>query len=181
MAQLERTEFGNPILRQPAKRLSKREIVSPEIQQLVVDMRTTLKNKQFGVGLAAPQVGRSVAISVIGIKPTPTRQNNPTIDMVIINPEIIATSGELEPMWEGCISFGGTDNFPYAQVPRYPEIMVLFTDEKGKRHEQQCSGILAHVIQHEVDHLNGILFVDRVIDTTTYMTVNEYKRRQNTD
>jgi len=174
---LRRTQFGNPILRATARQLTPSEIRSDEIQELIAAIRTTLIEKQYGVGLAAPQVGHSVALTVIGIKPTPSRPHNPFIDMVVINPELIKTYGRKTPMWEGCISFGDTKNFPYAQVPRYQKIRLRWLDEQGKRHERDFEGLLAQVLQHETDHLNGILFVDKVEDTTTYMTITEYKRQ----
>jgi peptide deformylase len=177
MKTLRRTQFGNPVLRETAQRLSADEITSPKIQELIANMRWTLQNKPYGIGLAAPQVGQGMAISVIGIKPTPSRPGNPTLDMVIINPEIVATHGEKEPMWEGCVSFGDTRNFPYALVPRYARVRLRWHDERAQQHEQDFDGITAHVLQHETDHLNGVLFVDRVEDTMSYMTISEYKRR----
>ena len=99
------------------------------------------------------------------------------VDMVIINPKIVKTYGQKSPMWEGCISFGDTQNFPYAKVPRYKKVRLSYDDEHGQHHEADFDGFVAHVIQHETDHLNGVLFVDRVVDTTTYITVAEYKKR----
>lgn len=178
MKVLRRTQFGNPVLRQKAARLNADEIKSPKIQDLIKNMQYTLvSKKKYGVGLAAPQVGQSVALAIIGIKPTSTRPDNPQINMVIINPKITKTYGQKTPMWEGCISFGDTRNFPYAQVPRYKKIRLSYDDEHGNHHEADFDGITAHVLQHEIDHLNGVLFVDRVEDTTSYITVAEYKKR----
>jgi peptide deformylase len=170
MKALRRTQFGNPILRQKTKHLRKDEILSNEIQQLIKRMKFTLERKKFGIGLAAPQIGKSLAISFIGLKPTPSRPNLKRQDMVIINPTIIKSFGQKVPMWEGCISFGD----PYAKTERYKKIRVSWLDEKAKKHEKDFDGILAHVLQHEIDHLNGVLFVDRVKDTTTYVTESEY-------
>jgi peptide deformylase len=174
---LRRAQFGNPVLRQSARELTHEEILSDKTQELLANMRYTLEKKAYGVGLAAPQVGQSVAISVIGIKPTPTRPNNPVVNMIVINPKIVRTYGRREPMWEGCVSFGDTRNFPYAQVPRYKKLRLKYMDEKGDAQVRNFEGLLAHVLQHEVDHLQGILFVDRVEDTTSYMTTAEYKKR----
>jgi peptide deformylase len=174
---LRRTQFGNPILRQPTRELSHEEIVSTKVKDFVVNMRYTLESKGYGVGLAAPQVGKAVAITVIGIKPTPSRPDNPVINLVLINPKIIKKYGSKKTMWEGCISFGDTKNFPYAQVPRYKKIRVQWIDEMAKTHEEDFEGITAHVLQHEIDHLNGVLFVDRVKDTKSYITIAEYKKR----
>ena len=169
-------QAGDSILRKSAKEVSITQLKSPAVQQLIDLMIATLRDRP-GVGLAAPQVGEPVALSVIGIKPTPTRPNNATINMVIINPVIVKTYGRKAAMWEGCVSFGDTKNFPYAKVPRYKKIRLSYDDEAGKRHEADFEGITAHVMQHEVDHLNGVLFVDKVEDATTYMTISEYKRR----
>lgn len=174
---LEPTQFGNPVLRTKARRLTHDEILSDDIQALIGDIQHTLDKKQYGVGMAAPQVGESIALTIIGIKPTPSRPAHPHVDMVVINPEIIKTYGEKEPKWEGCLSFGGATNFPYALVPRYSKIRLRWLDETAKLHERDFEGIAAHVLQHETDHLNGILFVDRVEDTTSYMTIEEYKKR----
>ncbi len=175
---LRRTQFGNPILRQQAPTLSTEEIKSYKTQQLIRDMRYTLDQKKYGVGLAAPQVGESIALSVIAIKPTPTRPKLERCEMVMINPVITKFYGHRSAMWEGCIS--GTDL--YAKTLRYKRIRLQWQDEKAEQHEEDIEGFLAHVIQHEVDHLNGLLFVDRVKDTKTYMTFSEYikmRKQQN--
>lgn len=167
-----KTEFGNPKLRNSNKILEESDILSQDTQQLIGDMYYTLEQKKYGVGLAAPQVGKNITISVIDTKPTPTRPNIKRQKLTIINPEIVKKYGKKEPMWEGCISGSKL----YAQVPRYKKIRLKWKDEEAKTHLQDFDGFLAHVIQHEVDHLNGILFVDKVEDTKTYMTFNEYKK-----
>jgi peptide deformylase len=169
---LRKTEFGDPVLRSAARRLSKDEICSTEIQQLIQDMYYTLENKKYGVGIAATQVGKSFAISAIDTRPTPTRPDLIRQKLTIINPEIVKGYGRKIRQWEGCIS--GTEL--YAQVPRYTKIRLKWVDDKGEAREQNFDGFLAHVIQHEVDHLNGILFVDKVEDTKSYMTFREYKK-----
>jgi peptide deformylase len=177
MAQvLNRTLFGDPILRQKARRLSVEEIKSEEIQTLIADMRYTVEAKKYGVGLAAPQVGQSVALSVISIKTTPSRPDLEDIDFVIINPEIIEMYGSRSQQWEGCISFGSGTNFPYARCLRWRKIRLRYLDEHGKRHEKDFEELLAHVLQHETDHLNGVLFVDRVKDSKSFMMVSEFKK-----
>ncbi|HSX28113.1 MAG TPA: peptide deformylase [Candidatus Saccharimonadales bacterium] len=174
---LPRAKFGNPILRQKARLLTPQEICSEHMQNLIADIRYTLLKKPYGVGMAAPQVGESLAFSVIGIKPTPTRPNREKFDMIICNPEIIEIFGRRTSMWEGCISCGtGTDTL-YAKVPRYKKIKLRWLDEHAQSHEEILEGLPAHVAQHEVDHLQGILFVDRVKDTTSYMMADEFKKR----
>lgn len=171
------TRFGNPILREMGRRLTKDEIVADDIQNLIADMRYTSEKEQYGVGIAASQVGRSIALSMIAIKPTPTRPNLERFETILINPEIIETYGEKEPMWEGCMSCGSGDDILYAQVPRHTSVKLRWMDEHGKDREEVLEGFAAHVAQHETDHTNGILFLDRVEDPSTYMMADEYRKR----
>lgn len=167
---------GNPILRQKAYELKVDEIKSDKIQQLLADIRYTNETKKYGVGLAAPQVGESVALSVIGIKPTPTRPNLKKFDQVIINPTYVGI-GRRTSMWEGCQSSGSGRNTLFGKVLRYRKIHATWYDEHAKFHDEELTGFVAHVFQHETDHLNGILFVDRVRDTASYMLADEYRKR----
>lgn len=174
---LRRTYFGNPILRIVAKKLSKDEILSDEIQLLIKNIKYTVDKRKYGVGLAAPQVGVNIALALIAIKPTPTRPDRKVFNKVIINPEIVETYGNKKGMWEGCISFGSGNNFPYGKAMRYRKIKVRYYDEKAAQHVEILDGFVAHVFQHETDHLNGILFVDRVRDKTTFITASEFRKR----
>jgi peptide deformylase len=169
---LRKVEFGNVILRSKAQKLGSEEIRSAEMQQFIQDMYFTLEHKKYGVGIAAPQLGKPFAISAIDTKPTPTRPELIRQKLTIINPEVVKGYDLRVEQWEGCIS--GSEL--YAKVPRYTRIRLRWQDEKADLHEEDFDGFMAHVIQHEVDHLNGILFVDRVEDTTSYMTFNEYKK-----
>lgn len=174
---LARTQFGNPILQTPTRRLTVQEIKSPKIQELIENIHHTLLNKKLGVGLAAPQVGESVALSVIDITPKKHRPELETFSQVIINPEVVKGIGKKEAMWEGCLSFGAANSPVFAKAMRYKKIQARFHDEHGVLHDEELSGFAAHVFQHEVDHLNGILFPTRVEDHTTWMNANEYKKR----
>lgn len=173
---LKATRFGNKILREKMKRLNPEEILSEQIQELIENMYFTLREKQYGVGLAAPQVGVGIALSVVGIKATPTRPKLEPFNTVLINPIVVEAYGELEEMWEGCVSSGEDDNTLYAKVPRFKKIRLQWFDEKATKHDELLEGFVAHVAQHETDHLNGILFVDKVKDPTTYMLADEYKK-----
>jgi len=168
--------FGNPILRREARQLAAQEIKSDAIQQLITNIRYTNEQKKYGVGLAAPQVGENVALSVIGIKPTPNRPNLDKFDQVIINP-IYEGIGRRTGMWEGCQSSGTGKNTLFGKALRYKKIKATWVDEKGMKHEEELDNFVAHVFQHETDHLSGILFVDRVRDTKTYMLADEYQKR----
>lgn len=171
------TRLGNPILREKACELTPDEIRSQRIQQLIANMRYTLRENKYGVGLAAPQVGESVQLSVIDVKPTPTRPDLEPFATVLINPKIIEHSKEAVPVWEGCVSCGSGDDILYAQVMRHPEVTVQWLDEDGCQQTQTLSGFVAQVAQHEIDHLNGVLFVDQVADPTTFMMADEYRKR----
>lgn len=175
MSVLPRVEFGDPILRRVAPGLRKSDITSVKIQRLIKSMRQTLLEKKLGVGLAAPQVGQELALAVIAVRPTKHRPKVTSYDAVIINPKITNTFGRRAPKWEGCLSAGKSGLF--AKVPRFEKVEVSYTDEHGKEHTKVFAGLQAQVVQHEIDHLNGILFVDRVRDTSTYMTLKEYKNR----
>lgn len=167
-------EFGNQMLRSDAWQLRVEEIASQKVQQLIKNMRYTLTEQKLGVGLAAPQVGEPVALSVIAVRPTRHRPVVEPLELVIINPKITKTFGYRKQMWEGCISAGKSGLF--AKTPRYKKVEVSYLDEKGKKHRRVFEGLSAQIMQHEIDHLHGTLFVDHVKDTTTYMTMKEYKK-----
>lgn len=174
---LSATRFGNPILRRVARRLGSDEILSREMQNLIGDIRHTIREKSYGVGLAAPQVDVSIALSVIGIKPTPNRPGLTPFETVIINPEIIETYGKPQLVWEGCISCGTDDDILFGQLPRFENIKLRWLDENAKMREEVLDGFIAQVAQHETDHLNGILFVDHVANPKTFMMADEYRKR----
>ena len=176
MKQFNIAQFGNKVLRKLTRNLSVNEIKSTEIQSLISEMRSKLIDKKLGIGLAAPQVGESVALAVIELQKTPLRGEPESLSLVIINPKITRVFGRKLQMWEGCISSGPGKAGLFAKVPRYRRIELEYLDDLANRHIMVFDGLAAHVIQHEVDHLNGILFVDKVKDTSTYMTYSEYKK-----
>lgn len=174
---LQRTQFGNPILRTVAIKVPVRDIKAEKTMQLIANMHYTLTEKKLGVGLAAPQVGEDIAIAVIAVRKSKTRPDIEPCDLVLINPVITEAIGKRVQLWEGCISAGSQGKADlFAKVPRYRKVRVRYYDEEGRQHHLYYEGLQAHIIQHEVDHLNGILFVDRVKDTKTYMTYKEYLR-----
>lgn len=178
MSTLVRTQFGNPLLRKRAKAVTPSAIPSTRIQSLISDMRDMLINEKLGIGLAAPQVGKNLALAVIAIRPTEHRPTIVEFDLVLINPTIVSYDGAVTQLWEGCISAGsmGTADL-FAKVPRSKKVTVNYYDETGAHQTRSFRGLQAQVVQHEVDHLNGVLFVDRVTDTHTYMTYAEYLSR----
>lgn len=170
------TKYGNPILRDKAQKLSEAEIKSKKIQQFIAEMKDVIGTKDFGVGLAAPQVDESLAIAIIDIKPTDLRPNVEPFSSVIINPSYEGI-GRRKGMWEGCLSSGTGDNTLFAKALRFPKIQASWIDENGVNHREELTGLPAHVFQHETDHLDGILFVDKVRDSKTFMIAGEYRKR----
>ena len=175
---LELVPDGDAILRQKCRELSPEEIGSAEIQKLIDDMRYTIEQRKSGVGLSANQVGRSEAISVIAIKPTPARPQLEPFEKVCINTVIVEGFGEKEPMWEGCLSTARDENgeASMAQVPRYRKVRVEYYDREGKKHNEVVEGFVAQVLQHETDHLYGRLFTD-FIEKDSLISYREYVKR----
>lgn len=149
-APLEVHHLGDRVLRQPAKRVAK---VDAEIRQLVREMLQTMYT-QDGVGLAAPQVAVNKQVIVVDCEP----DNPANQPLVLVNPVIKQASRDICVIQEGCLSIPGV----YLDVKRPQTIEVSFKDEQGRPQSLKTAGFLARVIQHEMDHLNGILFVDRV-------------------
>jgi len=138
--------FPNPVLRKKAKAVRR---VTPEIIKLINDMFATMQAAP-GIGLAAPQIGESLRIIVANIGDEP---------IVLINPKIIAKEGK-QTFTEGCLSLPGVE----APVERASQITVAGLDQSGKSVKFETKGLLATVLQHEIDHLDGYVFIDRVAD-----------------
>ena len=170
------TRFGNPILRTKAAAINPTDIGSNIVQQLISDMRYTVEKEASGVGLAAPQVGGGKALALIAIKPTKNRPDRERFESIIINPRYEGI-GRRVGMWEGCISAGRGNDTLFGRALRYQKIHASWYDENGVEHMEVLDGFVAHVFQHETDHLDGILFVDRVKDRTTFMMADEYRTR----
>jgi peptide deformylase len=169
------------VLRQKSQSIKVTEVKSVKIQKLIRDIKDTLKNGEYGIGMSSIQVGIPLAITVVMIRPTPTRPKLKQFNKVYFNAEIIRTEGEKVPMWEGCCSVLGKEDKPiYAQVPRYEKIRVRYLDEDGAIQEETVDGFLAHVLQHEIDHQNGILFTD-LINEFDIVSYDDYKRISNSE
>jgi peptide deformylase len=175
---LELVPEGDPILRKKCRKLSKDEILSAEIQNLIDDMKHTSDKEGDAVGLSANQLGESVAISVIAIKPTPGRPNLEIFDKICINTEIVEAFGEKEPMWEGCCSTAIDENgeSSMAKVPRFTKVRIKYLDRSGDEQDEIVEGFTAHVVQHETDHLDGVLFTD-LIDVEDLVSYREFAER----
>lgn len=140
-------KYPNPLLRQKSVKIS--DPTGAEIQQLILDMTKTLRANE-GIGLAAPQVGKNLQLCVIEIEHEL---------FVLINPVIKKLSGEKIIAEEGCLSFPGK----FLPVERFEKIKVSAVDSNGKKQIIRARGLLARAIQHEIDHLNGELFVDKAV------------------
>ncbi len=153
MSILKVVHYGDPVLRTPAKEVPK---VSSRIQKLVDDLFDTMYEYN-GVGLAAPQVGESKRIFVLDC----STDEKPMPQMVFINPVIVKKEGAIVS-WEGCLSFPNV----FIDVKRYAKITVRAKDAKGRTFTvtPEPGSLLCRAIQHELDHLNGILFIDHLID-----------------
>lgn len=170
-------QVGEPVLRRRSRELTHKEIVSKPIQRLIKEMRETMYDAP-GVGLAAPQVDLGVQLAVIedreeNLKDVPPeilaeRERQPVPFHVIINPRIVERSEEQVEFYEGCLSIGGLT----AIVPRARRIRVACLDEKGAPRTIEASGWHARILQHEIDHLEGNLYVDRMHSRTLTLLEN---------
>lgn len=158
---LEIRNYGDPVLRETGEVL---EQVDDEVRELAENMLETMREEQ-GVGLAAQQIGLALMICVVHVAPEydqddAGRCENPDLEMplVLINPEILSVSEETWSCEEGCLSFPGIS----ATITRPRDIRLRYQDTTGQAHEVEAHGFLARVIQHEVDHLNGVLFLDHM-------------------
>ena len=163
-------QLGAQVLRQTAQAVI--DFQSVETQQVIDSMLTTLASTQ-GVGLAAPQISVSKRMIIIASRPTARYPNAPVMEpTIMINPVFQPLSDEQEKGWEGCLSIPGIR----ALVPRYKEIMVQYSDEQGVFHEVKLEGFVARVFQHEADHLEGMVYLDRVVENADIIAENEYMK-----
>jgi len=158
--------IGDPVLRETAKEVPVDEIQNPEIQGVISDMKEALGAEKFGVAIAAPQIGEALRIFVIGGPVFASREKKDYNavdypDQVFINPEVLKVSKKTKTGDEGCLSVPkkyGT------KVSRKEKITISYYDEFGVKHERGTSSFLSRVIQHEIDHLDGILYTDNAIE-----------------
>jgi len=162
--------MGHPVLRTPARALDRAELKSVTIQQLIDDMVETMTEYR-GVGLAAPQVheGLRLFVALLDADESGDTRSDP---VAIINPEISVVGREVVEDWEGCLSIPDVRGL----VPRAREITVRAFDRKGDRLEIGAHDFPARVIQHEADHLDGVLFLDRMRSLGSLTFLDEYSR-----
>ena len=178
MSILKVARMGHPVLRTRAKPLDPAEIKSPRVQQLIDDMFETMQ-EYSGVGLAAPQVHESVRLFVAGFAPGAGDEDDDEEDeadrvplMALINPEISVVGEDTADDWEGCLSIPDIRG----RVTRAREIKVKAYDRRGRRIEITARNFTARVIQHENDHLDGVLFFDRMESFETLTFLDEFSK-----
>ena len=178
--QLKLLQVGEPVLRERARELSREEILSDPTQGLITIMHETLRDAP-GVGLAAPQIGEGIQLAIIedlaeysrDLPPeeVAARERTPVPFHVIINPRIVSFGEQKVEFFEGCLSLAGF----MGSVLRSREVVVECFDEQAKPRIIRASGWYARILQHEIDHLNGTIYIDRM-DTRTFASVENYKR-----
>jgi len=178
MTVLDIVTVGDPVLRERARELSAEELRSDEVQRLIDDMIET-KRAAHGAGIAANQVGRALRVAVVEVQPgNPRYPYKAPVDLtVIVNPEIEPVDDELFAVNEGCLSVPGLRG----DVERNVNIRVRYLDRDGQPREEIRRGLTAGTFQHEVDHLDGVLFLDRVRDPSTFSTWEQFDRHRRAD
>jgi len=174
------TQVGEPVLRQVSRALTTAEIVLPTTQQLIEDMRETMR-KAPGVGLAAPQIGLPLQLAVIEDRPEylkdvaperlAERERKPVPFLVLINPRIVEHSEDTAEFYEGCLSLTGFS----ALVKRSRGVTVEYTDERAQPKRIEARGWFARILQHEIDHLQGRLYID-LMETRSLTTLDNLGR-----
>jgi peptide deformylase len=158
---------GAPVLRERAREVGAEELRSPEVQALIDDLIDT-KRAAHGAGIAANQIGETLRIAIVEVEPgNPRYPYKPAVPLtVIVNPELEPVGDATVDIVEGCLSVPDLRG----AVPRWEAVRVRYLDRDGEPHEEVRRGLTAGTFQHEVDHLDGILFLDRVQDPTTFST-----------
>jgi peptide deformylase len=166
-------EIGHPVLRERAREVTPEELRSDAVQGLIDDMIETMRAAD-GAGLAANQVAETLRIAVVEVRPgNPRYPYKPPVPLtVIVNPAIEPLDDEIEQINEGCLSVPNLRG----EVPRHVNVSVRYLDRDGVEHEEARRGLTAGTFQHELDHLDGVLFVDRVTDPATLSTWEQFER-----
>ena len=163
-------QIGAQVLRRIAMPVER--VDDPAVINVIAAMQATLASTE-GVGLAAPQIGESLRIMIVASRSTPRYPKAPTMDpTVMVNPEFIVLSNETEKDWEGCLSVPGVR----ALVPRFRNISVSYLDNSGVRQTLVLEGFVARVFQHEYDHLEGLVYLDRVETNRDIISEQEFQK-----
>lgn len=168
---LQISQLGNPVLRRKSQFVQ--NIQDDRIQQLIDNLISTVQHAH-GVGIAAPQVARGDRLFIVASRPNLRYPQAPKMEpTAMINPRIVASSTETVKDWEGCLSIPGIRGL----VPRSRSIEIEYTSRDGQLHKQELTDFVARIFQHEHDHLDGIMFLDRVENTRELMTEDEYQQQ----
>jgi peptide deformylase len=174
VAVLEIVRIGEPVLRAVAEPVGDDELATPGFQRFLDDLVETMRAAN-GAGLAAPQVGISRRVFCVEVHDNPRYPYKPDLELrVLVNPVVRPLSDERFSSYEGCLSVPDLRGL----LPRFLEVEVAYTDRAGNRVVEQIRGLSAGTFQHEQDHLDGILFVDRVEDTRTLTTWDGFRRHR---
>jgi peptide deformylase len=168
MSILKVARMGHPVLRERARPVSKSELRDPLLQKLIDDMIETM-HEYHGVGLAAPQIHESLRLFVALLDDDPGPKSEA---IVVVNPEIVPSGSSREEGWEGCLSIPDIRGM----VPRFTGITISALDRHGRAVERQLTSFPARVAQHETDHLDGVLFFDRMTSMQSLTYLDEYSR-----
>lgn len=178
MAIREILKMGNPLLREVSREITQEEFGSEYLRGLVQDMSETMAQAN-GIGIAAPQIGEMVQVAIVGIEKENPRYEEEVefAEEIIINPKVEYLTKDLSGNWEGCLSVPGLRGF----VERPSEVCVKYFDMNGVKKEIQSDDFVAIVLQHELDHLFGKLYVDRISDITQLVYEDEMPRDEEED
>jgi peptide deformylase len=168
MSILKVARMGHPVLRRRARPLDKSDLRNALLQKFIDDMIETM-HEYHGVGLAGPQVHEGLRLFVAMLDEEPGEDSD---TMVFVNPEVVPNSSEMEEGWEGCLSIPDIRGM----VPRHTDITLKALDRNGKPIEMALRGFPARVAQHETDHLDGVLFLDRMKAMHTLTFLDEFSR-----
>lgn len=175
IAEIPIVQRHDPVLRGKAKPVDLKEITSPKIKKILSDMKKALAQEQDGVAIAAPQIGVDLSIFVVSKKVFQLmdgkniEEKSSYQDLVFINPKILKLSKTKKLMEEGCLSV----RYAYGKVPRAERATIEAYDDEGQKFTRGAGGLLAQIFQHETDHLNGILFIDKATEVEE-MSETEY-------
>jgi len=172
MALLKIATIGHPVLREVARPLSREELASADTQRFIDDLVETMFDAN-GAGIAANQVFRPIRVAVICVKDNPRYPYKPNWPLtILVNPEVTPTTDDTFMNYEGCLSVPNLRG----EVPRFAGVHVRALDREGKPLDFDVKGLTAGTFQHELDHLDGRLFVDRVTDTRSLATWADFER-----
>ncbi len=165
-------QVGHPVLRERSRELTLEQLSSPEMQRFIDDLVETMRDAN-GAGLAAPQIYEPVRICAVEVKNNPRYPYRPNIPLtILVNPRLTPLGDEVFDHYEGCLSVPELRGV----VPRHAIVRVEALDRHGAPLDFVARGLAAGTYQHEVDHLDGKVFLDRIVDPTTLSTYREYER-----